>query len=150
MHMRDTRSRDQRNRLRQSRCIFYRITAFENSFVSAPQEITISGKRVRYVSLPDTLDVHKTLHEWDFDFTSAPSALPLAKRMLHRPKRTTDKYAYLRERIRADHPPTDSGTVSPGGQHDSAAAGSEKGVKQFPLSKEDVRPFSAEHKEILA
>ncbi|TPP61499.1 hypothetical protein FGIG_00014 [Fasciola gigantica] len=114
------------------------------------EEITISGKRVRYVSLPDTLDVHKALHEWDFDFTSVPSALPLAKRMLHRPKRTTDKYAYLRERIRANHSPTDSGTVSPGGQHDSATAGSEKGVKQFPLSKEDVRPLRAEHKEILA
>ncbi|KAA0198641.1 hypothetical protein FBUS_02586, partial [Fasciolopsis buskii] len=69
------------------------------------KEITISGKRVRYVSLPDTLNVHKTLNEWDFDLASTPSALPLAKRMMQRPRRAIDKYAYLRDSNQLNHPP---------------------------------------------
>ncbi|VDP87261.1 unnamed protein product [Echinostoma caproni] len=72
------------------------LSVVSHTSLCALQEITIFGKRVRYVSVPGNLDVHKTLREWDFDLASGRSALPVDKRLLSRPKRAKDKYAYLR------------------------------------------------------
>ncbi|KAF5403850.1 hypothetical protein PHET_02736 [Paragonimus heterotremus] len=65
------------------------------------EEITIFGKRVRYVTLPDGVDVRGALEQWDFETVSSGPTLSLSKRLLTRPKRARDKYEELRT-----HPPT--------------------------------------------
>ncbi|KAF7261076.1 hypothetical protein EG68_01745, partial [Paragonimus skrjabini miyazakii] len=64
-------------------------------------EITIFGKRIRYVTLPDWVDVRGALEQWDFETVSSGPTLSLSKRLMTRPKRARDKYEALRT-----HPPT--------------------------------------------
>ncbi|CAL8079922.1 unnamed protein product [Calicophoron daubneyi] len=68
----------------------------------ALKEITISGKRVRYVSLPSSLNVRQTLEQWDFQTVSSGRTVHISERLISRPKRSKDKYAYLRSESRQE------------------------------------------------
>ncbi|KER29848.1 hypothetical protein T265_03641 [Opisthorchis viverrini] len=62
------------------------------------KEITIFGKRIRYVTIPDTVDVQRSLEKWDFETISSTITLDHSKRMVGRPMRARDRCAALRSR----------------------------------------------------
>ncbi|KAG5447731.1 hypothetical protein CSKR_200573 [Clonorchis sinensis] len=104
------------------------------------KEITIFGKRIRYVTIPDTVDVQRSLEKWDFETISSTITLDLSKRMVGRPMRARDRCAALRSRTE---------TVSTKANENKSVSEANNKASDLLMKGQSVQLDARQHRPVL-